>query len=188
MSVRSLPRVRGDAERTRAVNELRFAFGSGFVFGVGLLLAGMTRPAKVVAFLDVLGAWDPALALVMAGAVAVYALGVRWARRARQSADGAPSSSTAAARIDRPLLLGSAIFGVGWGLCGYCPGPSLVALGSGALSALLFVGFMLIGNFGGALFLRRSRRPAGASHDDVVAPARRRAERPRVELPAAGSP
>jgi uncharacterized membrane protein YedE/YeeE len=130
---------------------LLVAFSSGLVFGAGLLMSGMTRPAKVIAFLDPLGAWDPALALVMAGAVGVYAVGVR-SMTARQTPLAAPSFfRSSVARIDGRLLGGAAIFGVGWGLSGYCPGPSLVALASGGLGTLVFVGCMLIGNAGAAL-------------------------------------
>jgi len=137
------------------------AFGSGLVFGAGLLVSGMTRPAKVIAFLNPFGAWDPSLALVMAGAVAVYAVGLR-----RSNSRLAPLAEPALSvppvrRIDRPLLFGSALFGAGWGMAGYCPGPSLVALGSGGLGVLVFVGFMLAGSLGAALV----DAPAESSRD-----------------------
>lgn len=135
----------------RGTSRVLVAFASGLLFGAGLLVSGMTRPAKVIAFLDPLGAWDPSLAFVMAGAVAVYAAGVRWSK-SRHAALAAPLlSAPPASRIDRPLLVGSAIFGVGWGLGGYCPGPSLVALGAAGLGTLIFVGFMLAGSLGAAL-------------------------------------
>ncbi len=135
----------------RRTARLLVAFASGLLFGVGLLVSGMTRPTKVIAFLDPLGAWDPSLAFVMAGAVAVYAAGMRWSQ-ARHAALAAPLLSPApVSRIDRPLLVGSTVFGVGWGLAGYCPGPSLVALGSAGLGALVFVGFMLVGSLGASL-------------------------------------
>jgi uncharacterized membrane protein YedE/YeeE len=139
----------------RATARLLVASASGLLFGIGLIVSGMTRPAKVIAFLDPLGAWDPSLAFVMAGAVAVYAAGMRWSksRHAALAALAAPLlSAPPVSRIDRPLLVGSAIFGVGWGLGGYCPGPSLVALGSAGLGALVFVGFMLLGSLAAALF------------------------------------
>jgi uncharacterized membrane protein YedE/YeeE len=144
---------------TRPRSRLLVAFASGLLFGAGLLVSGMTRPAKVLAFLDPLGAWDPSLALVMAGAVLVYAVGVR-SRRSRHAALVAPLfSAPPLARIDAPLLLGAAIFGVGWGIGGYCPGPSIVALASGGLGVLVFVGCLLLGSFGASL-LDAPREPA----------------------------
>lgn len=125
------------------------AFASGLLFGIGLLVSGMTRPAKVLAFLDPLGAWDPSLALVMAGAVGVYAFAVR----PRRAPLAAPLFSVPPApRIDRSLLAGAALFGVGWGLGGYCPGPSLVSLPSAGAGVLAFVGSMLFGNFAVGVF------------------------------------
>ena len=133
---------------SRRVARVVVAALSGFLFGAGLLLSGMTRPAKVIAFLDPLGAWDPSLAFVMAGAVAVYALAVRSRPRAPLAA---PLFSVApAARIDLPLLAGAAVFGVGWGLAGYCPGPSIVSLATGGSGVLVFVAAMLFGNFAAA--------------------------------------
>jgi uncharacterized membrane protein YedE/YeeE len=144
---------------TRRVLRVLVAFASGLVFGAGLLVSGMTRPAKVIAFLDPLGAWDPSLALVMAGAVAVYALAARSRPRAPLAAPlfTAPPPP----RIDRSLVAGAAIFGVGWGLAGYCPGPSLVSLATGGAGVLVFVGGMLLGNFAVAAF---------ESHADAAAP------------------
>lgn len=125
---------------------------SGLLFAVGLAIAGMTNPAKVVAFLDVTGqriAWDPALALVMAGAIAVYASGYWWSRRALSrpllGASGATFAEPATTVIDRRLLLGSATFGVGWGLAGYCPGPALVSLATGSAHAIAFCLAMAVG-------------------------------------------
>ncbi len=107
-------------------------FVIGALFGAGLLLAGMTQPSKVIAFLDVGGAWDPTLAFVMAGAIAVHVLGLRLVAPALRK----PSRTG----IDVRVVAGSAIFGVGWGLAGYCPGPALVSLGEGGTAALVFVG------------------------------------------------
>jgi uncharacterized protein len=137
---------------TRRTARLLVAFTSGLVFGAGLLVSGMTRPAKVIAFLDPLGAWDPSLACVMMGAAGVYALGARWANPRRTPLAAPVFSAAPSPRIDRPLLVGSAIFGVGWGLGGYCPGPSVVSLASGGAGVLAFVGCMLLGSFGAALF------------------------------------
>ena len=106
---------------------------AGVIFGVGLCISGMTDPKNVLAFLDIAGAWSPNLAGVMLGAIAVHAL---WLRAG--AANAAPST-TSARPIDAALIAGSAVFGVGWGLAGYCPGPSVVALGSGALGVFAFV-------------------------------------------------
>ncbi len=130
---------------SRRVSRVLVAFASGLLFGIGLLVSGMTRPAKVIAFLDPLGAWDPSLAFVMAGAVGVYAVAAR--PRARAPLAAPLFSAPPAPRVDRLLLVGAALFGVGWGLSGYCPGPSLVSVGSGGAGVLVFVGSMLLGNF-----------------------------------------
>ena len=119
---------------------------AGLLFGAGLLVSGMANPAKVLGFLDLLGAWDPSLALVMAGAVGVGLVGFPFATRRARAALGLPMRMTSAPRqIDRHLLVGAAIFGVGWGLVGFCPGPALVALASGSPKAVLFVVSMLVG-------------------------------------------
>ncbi len=121
------------------------AFGFGLLFGLGLWLSGMTDPGLVKAFLDVAGAWNPALALVMGGAIAVALPSFAWAKRHRQSLLGAPFSLPKSNRIDAKLLIGAAIFGVGWGLSGICPGPGLVLLGTAAPRALLFMAALLLG-------------------------------------------
>lgn len=97
---------------------------SGVIFGLGLIVAGMANPAKVLAFLDVTGQWDPSLALVMVGAIAVAAPAFLWARRRERSLLGEPLQIPATGRADRRLLAGSALFGVGWGIAGICPGPA----------------------------------------------------------------
>ena len=127
--------------------EIVVSLVAGFLFGAGLLVSGMADPAKVLGFLDLFGAWDPSLALVMAGAVGVGLVGFPFATRRARAALGLPMRMTApAARpIDRRLLAGAAIFGVGWGLVGFCPGPALVALASGSPRAILFVASMLAG-------------------------------------------
>jgi uncharacterized membrane protein YedE/YeeE len=114
---------------------------AGGLFGSGLAISGMTDPARVIGFLDVFGAWDPALAVVMAGAVGVYGLGMLVLRRF----DGLKLPSAALSLIDRRLVIGAAIFGVGWGLGGFCPGPALANLGALRVEALLFVPAMAIG-------------------------------------------
>jgi uncharacterized membrane protein YedE/YeeE len=121
------------------------AFLSGLVFGLGLLLAGMSDPAKVLGFLDLAGAWDPSLALVMGGAIAVGLPAFALAARRRVSFIGAAMALPTARQVDRPLLLGGALFGVGWGIAGICPGPALVLAGMGERAGLLFAAAMLVG-------------------------------------------
>ena len=116
-----------------------YAFAAGLVFGIGLLLSGMTDPGKVIGFLDVAGRWDPSLAFVMGGAILVASFAFRIARLP------APGRT-----IDLRLIAGSVVFGVGWGLAGFCPGPALVAFGAGYGEAALFVAAML----GGMLLVR----------------------------------
>jgi uncharacterized protein len=134
------------------------AFLCGLLFGVGLILSGMANPAKVLAFLDLAGHWDPSLAFVMAGAVALAAVGFRLARTRSKSVLGAPMQLPTARRIDARLVLGSLVFGAGWGLAGFCPGPALVNAGSGEPRAWLFVAAMLAGMGLYAALERRSNR------------------------------
>lgn len=121
------------------------AFASGLVFGLGLLLGGMADPHKVKAFLDVAGDWDPSLALVMAGAIAVAVFAFARARQRPRSLTGDPIDLPSNRFIDLQLVGGGVLFGLGWGVAGYCPGPALVALGSGSKQALVFVIAMLVG-------------------------------------------
>ncbi|MEY4751221.1 MAG: hypothetical protein RIQ60_3435 [Pseudomonadota bacterium] len=118
---------------------------SGLVFGLGLIAGGMTDPAKVKAFLDLFGAWDPSLAFVMGGAIAVGVVAFALARRRTRSWTGDAMELPTSRVIDRRLLGGGALFGIGWGIGGFCPGPALVALGSGLGSAWVFVPAMLAG-------------------------------------------
>ena len=120
-------------------------FLAGGLFGAGLAISGMTDPGRVIGFLDVFGAWDPALLLVMAGAVAVYGFGMLILRRFQNHNLKLPSA--ASSPIDRQLVIGAAIFGVGWGLGGFCPGPSLANLGALRIEALIFVPAMAMGMF-----------------------------------------
>jgi uncharacterized membrane protein YedE/YeeE len=122
-----------------------FALAAGALFGAGLVFAGMVDPAKVLNFLDIAGAWDPSLALVMAAAIPVAAAMYALARRRAAPLAGGRFHWPAAVRIDPKLIAGAVLFGLGWGLAGYCPGPALAALGFGAPGALLFVGAMLAG-------------------------------------------
>jgi uncharacterized membrane protein YedE/YeeE len=121
------------------------ALGAGLVFGIGLGLSGMTQPAKVVAFLDIFGSWDPSLIFVMAGAILVHVALGRFIRRRDRPLLDARFHLPTATRVDTKLIAGAAVFGLGWGLGGFCPGPALVTLGSGALSAFVFVGAMALG-------------------------------------------
>ena len=121
------------------------ALASGLVFGLGLIAGGMTDPAKVKAFLDLAGAWDPSLALVMGGAIAVGVVAFAVARRRSVSWSGEHMELPSNTVIDRRLVTGGVLFGIGWGIAGFCPGPALVALGSGLGSAGVFVLAMLVG-------------------------------------------
>jgi uncharacterized membrane protein YedE/YeeE len=130
---------------TRAALYAFSAFLAGLVFGIGLIVSQMVNPAKVLGFLDLAGKWDPSLALVMAGAIAVGALAFAWAGKRSVTVLGTPMQLPQAGQIDRRLVVGSIAFGVGWGLAGFCPGPALVALGAGQPKALVFVAAMLVG-------------------------------------------
>ena len=111
----------------------------GIVFGLGLCLSGMSEPTKVTGFLDVAGLWDPSLAFVMAGAIGVAFPAFRLARGGRRDATGELIALPGVNRIDAPLIVGSAIFGIGWGLGGICPGPGIVDMGFLSANAVLFV-------------------------------------------------
>ena len=122
-----------------------FALVSGLVFGLGLILAGMANPAKVLAFLDLAGLWDPSLALVMAGAIAVGSIAFILAKKRHLSYLGLTMQVPTNRIIDKRLTIGSLAFGVGWGLAGICPGPAIVLLGAGSVKGLAFVIAMLAG-------------------------------------------
>jgi len=121
------------------------AFTAGLIFGLGLIVSGMADPAKVLGFLDLAGAWDPSLAFVMLGAIGVAAGAFACAGRRTASLLGLPMQLPASRQIDRPLVLGSLLFGIGWGLAGICPGPGIVLLGAGFRQGVIFVAAMLIG-------------------------------------------
>lgn len=124
---------------------LLIPLGLGLLFGFGLLLSGMTDPGKVQGFLDIAGHWDPSLALVMGGAIGVALLPFQSARTRRKTWLGMPMQLPTARQIDRRLIVGSTLFGIGWGLAGICPGPGLVLLGLDLGHGALFVGAMLAG-------------------------------------------
>lgn len=121
------------------------ALAAGTLFGFGLALSGMLDPVRVQGFLDVFGAWDPSLAFVLGGAVAVAMAGMAWIRRMSRPLLADRFHWPMNARIDTPLVIGSAIFGLGWGLGGFCPGPALASLSLGLTPTLVFVAFMLAG-------------------------------------------
>ena len=123
------------------------AFACGFVFAIGLVVGGMTQPGKVIGFLDVFGAWDPSLAFVMGGAVATHALLRPLVMRRGAPVFAARFSLPTLTAIDGRLLAGATLFGVGWGIAGFCPGPAIVATGAGAKRAILFAVAMLAGMF-----------------------------------------
>ena len=133
------------------------AFIAGLIFGLGLLLAGMANPAKVLGFLDLAGAWDPSLGLVMAGAIGVAVLPLTWAKRRHRSLLGAPMQLPVKRELDRRLIGGSLLFGVGWGIAGICPGPAVAIVLTGHWQVLLFVAVMLLGMLLFEVLERRER-------------------------------
>lgn len=137
------------------------AAASGALFGVGLAVSGMTRPEKVVGFLDLAGAWDASLAFVMVGAIVVHFIAYRLARRRLAPLFDTRFHLPTRRDIDRRLVIGAAVFGIGWGLGGFCPGPAIVAAASGAVPAIAFVAAMTVGIVLEDFFLSR-RSPAGA--------------------------
>ncbi len=134
----------------RSILRFSAALASGLVFGLGLSLSGMLNPARVQAFLDVFGIWDPSLAFVLGGAVAVAFIGVRAAQRMEHPLLDGTFHLPTNQKIDAPLIIGSALFGLGWGLGGFCPGPAIASLSVTALTGsapqvILFVLAMLVG-------------------------------------------
>ena len=136
------------------------SFGCGLIFGAGLLISGMTQPEKVLGFLDIFGAWDATLAFVMAGAVAVSAVGFALARRRGTPVLAARFQWPTRNDIDAPLVAGAVLFGIGWGLVGICPGPALVNLAGLSLPIVVFVAAMALG-----MLLFELSRTRGASSD-----------------------
>ncbi|MFN0182728.1 MAG: DUF6691 family protein [Aquabacterium sp.] len=133
------------------------ALVAGLVFGIGLIVSGMANPAKVLGFLDLAGAWDPSLAFVMGGAIGVGVVAFALARRRSTALLGGAMHLPTTQGLDARLVGGSVLFGIGWGLAGFCPGPALVALGMGLPKAVVFVAAMLAGM---ALFEGLERRRA----------------------------
>ena len=125
--------------------QVLMALLSGLVFGVGLIISGMTDPSKVIGFLDLAGKWDPSLAFVMGGAILVGVFAYRFATTRLQAILGGSMQLPTNRRIDRRLVLGALAFGAGWGLAGYCPGPVLASLATGGSKPLIFTTAMLAG-------------------------------------------
>ena len=134
----------------------------GLLFGLGLILSGMTDPGKVVGFLDLFGLWDPSLALVMGGAIAVGFFAFTLAKKRTTNFLGGLLRMPTHNHIDKPLVIGSLLFGAGWGLAGFCPGPALVSMASGQPKALVFVVAMLVGMVGFELMDRFIHAPRKA--------------------------
>ena len=136
---------------------------TGLVFGIGLILSGMTDPSKVIGFLDLAGAWDPSLAFVMGGAILVGVVAFAVGAKRREAILGGGMPSPAERTIDRPLVLGSLAFGVGWGLAGYCPAPAIASLATGGSKPLIFAVAMVAGM---AVYSLRSRRGTGGTRTE----------------------
>jgi uncharacterized membrane protein YedE/YeeE len=143
------------------------AFGTGALFAVGLAISGMTKPSKVTGFLDLAGTWDASLAFVMVGAIAVHFVAYRIVKRRKSPLFDTKFHLPTRKDIDVRLVVGAGLFGIGWGLGGFCPGPGLVTAASGSLGALVFVGGMTIGmlaEHASSRSLARAQLRADASH------------------------
>ncbi len=136
-----------------------FEFLAGLFFGIGLILSGMTNPAKVLGFLDLFGQWDPSLAFVMGGAILVGIFAFALAKKRTTNFFGGALHLPKANHIDKRLVIGSLMFGVGWGLAGFCPGPVLVSMAAGHEQALIFVAAMLVGMIGFEIAERTKSMP-----------------------------
>jgi uncharacterized protein len=147
------------------MKQLAVAFAAGVVFALGLGVSGMTDPSKILGFLDVAGSWDPSLLFVMVGAIGVHLGPAQWALRARRPLLAAQFECPTGTRIDRSLLAGSVLFGIGWGAAGYCPGPAIVDLIAPSPSLLVFVAAMVAGTG----LVRYGRRSTVRAADEVAA-------------------
>jgi len=139
------------------VSKLVSALGAGFLFGIGLWLSGMANPKKVLGFLDVAGDWDASLMFVMGGAVAVTAIAFRFVLKRKKPFFSETFHLPLKKSIDLPLVAGSALFGIGWGIAGYCPGPALTALSTLSAESMVFVAAMIGGGILHRLFESRGR-------------------------------
>lgn len=144
------------------------SFACGLVFGAGLLISGMTQTGKVLGFLDIFGAWDATLAFVMAGAVAVTSVGFALARQRGAPLFAAQNLWPTRKDIDAPLIIGSALFGIGWGLVGLCPGPALVNLASLSLPVIVFVAAMAAGMLGHDAWSKQKAAAPGSSETAIA--------------------
>ncbi len=145
-------------------------FAVGLIFGLGLILSGMTDPGKVIGFLDLFGAWDPSLALVMGGAILVGVFAFAIAKRRTSTFLGSALRMPGVTAVDKRLVTGSLLFGAGWGLAGFCPGPALVSVGLGQPKALVFTLAMLAGMVVFELSERRRRRAGTGASVNAPAP------------------
>jgi uncharacterized membrane protein YedE/YeeE len=142
-------------------------FAVGLLFGMGLMGSGMTDPGKVIGFLDLIGQWDPSLALVMGGAVVVGFFAFTVAKKRTSTFLGGVLRFPSTTQIDKPLIIGSLLFGTGWGLAGFCPGPAMVSMADGQSKALIFVVAMLVGMLGFELMDRFVHAPRKAKLNTV---------------------
>ena len=134
-------------------------FCAGLVFGLGLIISGMSDPAKVIGFLDIASGWNPSLLLVMLGAVPVSFVGMSWLEARRSNLFGEDLHLPGKHGVNKQLIIGSVMFGIGWAIAGFCPGPALVALAAGYGKAWLFVAFMLVGMLlHDRVYVHRNRR------------------------------
>jgi uncharacterized membrane protein YedE/YeeE len=138
---------------------LLFSWLAGLIFGIGLIISGMTNPQKVIGFLDLAGKWDPSLAFVMVGGITVAIIAFFIARKRTLTLLGLPIRIPTQTKIDRRLIIGGLVFGIGWGLAGICPGPALVLLGGGISKGVVFVIPMIIGMGLFEWFERRKTKP-----------------------------
>lgn len=122
-------------------------FITGLIFGLGLIISGMTNPAKVIGFLDITGLWNPSLAFVMVGGIAVAFFGFKYIEKKNQTVFDDPVHLPGTTHISKDLVIGSLMFGAGWAIAGFCPGPALVALGAGYKEAFIFVLAMIVGMY-----------------------------------------
>ena len=130
-------------------------FLAGLIFGLGLIVSGMTNPANIIGFLDIAGNWNPSLALVMVGGISITFFAFRYIANKKLTLFNEPVHLPGTTQLSKELVIGSLLFGAGWGLAGFCPGPALVALGTGSKQAGIFVLAMLVGMHGHDIFYKR---------------------------------
>ena len=130
-------------------------FLAGLIFGLGLIVSGMTNPANIIGFLDIAGNWNPSLALVMVSGISITFFAFRYMANKKLTLFNEPVHLPGTTQLSKELVIGSLLFGAGWGLAGFCPGPALVALGTGSKQAGIFVLAMLVGMYGHDIFYKR---------------------------------